>query len=124
MTISETDKQVCVAIVDDDVDSGELMQEFLESRGMPSERFLDAEALLDALPLRFTAILLDINLPNMLGSECGFQLRQLGYVAPIIAISGNMEQWNMGDLENLGFTCVLTKPRNLNSLINLLHEAI
>ena len=122
MTISETNKQVCVAIVDDDEDSGLLMQEFLESRGMSSERFLDAEALLDAVPLRFTAILLDINLPKMLGSECGFRLRKLGYVAPLIAISGNMERWNLDELVALGFTCAWTKPLNLNSLIYLLQE--
>ncbi len=124
MTILEANKQFCVAIVDDDDDSGSLMQEFLESRGMVSERFLDAESLLDALPLCFTGILLDLNLPNMPGSECGFKLRRLGYVAPIIAISGNMERWDLDELMHLGFTRALAKPLNLNSLIHLLQEEL
>lgn len=53
----------------------------------------------------FDSIILDIQLPGMWGSEYGYTLRQIGYKDPIIAISGNLENWDKDDLTDPGFTC-------------------
>jgi FixJ family two-component response regulator len=113
-----------VAIVDDDVESTLILRDFLESKELAAECFADAEALLDARPRRFEAILLDINLPGIWGSECSYQLRTNGYGGPIIAISGNIEFWSADDLRDLGFTCALGKPLNPPQLIALLQQHI
>jgi DNA-binding response OmpR family regulator len=124
VSAAEDKTKARVAIVDDDEESTLILQEFLESRGLSAERFLAAEALLAATPCRFAAILLDINLPGMWGSECGFELRRRGYSGPIIAISGNIEIWDPGDLRDLGFTCALGKPVEPRQLLGLLRTHI
>src|SRR3989339_406430 len=110
MSTAGNESRACVAIVDDDEESTLILQEFLESKGLAAERFLNAEALLGAIPCRFAAMLLDIHLPGIWGTECGYELRRRGYSGPIIAISGNIESWDQGDLQDLGFTCSLGKP--------------
>lgn len=124
MSAAEEEIRAGVAIVDDDEESASLLQEFLEGKGFSVVWFAEAEPLLVAKPHRFAAMLLDINLPGMWGSECGFHLRCGGYTGPIIAISGNIELWEKGDLQDLGFTCALGKPVNLKQLINLLRKHI
>lgn len=113
-----------VAIVDDDVESTLILRDFLEGKELTGECFHDAEALLDAKPSRFDAILLDINLPGISGTECCSRLRANGYGAPIIAISGKIELWNSDDLKRLGFTCALGKPLNPPQLVGLLKQHI
>lgn len=122
VSIAESENWGCVAIVDDDEDSTLVLQEFLETKGLSAERFSMAEALLDADPNRFTAILLDLNLPGMWGSECGFELRRRGYIGPIIAISGNIEIWDSGDIHYLGFTDKMSKPIQPKELIEVLRK--
>jgi len=114
----------CVAIVDDDEESALILQEFLESKGLSAEKFVEAEALLAEAFHRFAAILLDINLPGMWGSECAYELRRRRYSGPIIAISGNIERWDQGDLQDLGFTCALGKPLEPKRLLDLLRKTI
>lgn len=114
------EKRRHVAIVDDDEACILILKEFLESKGMTVEGFSTAEALLAISPHRFSAVLLDINLPGIWGSECGFLLRCCGYQGTIIAISGNVELWSRDDLHDLGFTYALGKPIKPNELISIL----
>jgi CheY-like chemotaxis protein len=115
---------ILIAIVDDDVDSILSLRDYLENEKMSTECFADAEALLGAHPCRFDAILLDINLPGIYGSECSYRLRCIEYKGPIIAISGSIELWDTDDLKELGFTCILSKPLNPIQLITLLRKHI
>jgi DNA-binding response OmpR family regulator len=106
-----------IAIVDDDLDCATIVSEFLEMENLQTQIFSSAEAILDSGPEQFQAILLDIRLPGMWGSECGFQLRKKGYHGPIIAISGNIDYWDKEDLDDLGFTDYLSKPLDPKKLL-------
>ena len=124
MSVSGVTNRAFVAIVDDDEETAQILQEFLEHKGVAIEWFPDAEAILKSNPARFSAILLDICLPGMWGSECGFELRQHGYTGPIIAISGTIERWDQADLQDLGFTHVMGKHLKSAELVALLKEYI
>jgi FixJ family two-component response regulator len=113
-----------IAIVDDDLDCATIVAEFLEMENLRTQIYSSAEAILDAGPQQYQAILLDIRLPGMWGSECGFQLRKKGYRGPIIAISGNINYWDKDDLNDLGFTDALSKPFDPQQLLVCVMSAI
>jgi DNA-binding response OmpR family regulator len=99
-----------IALVDDDSNLTHLLSGYLAGRGMKVAAFARAEDLLSANPGSFDAVILDICLPGMWGSECVYRLRNTGYKGPVIAITGYMDQWDEEDLSDLGFDRVLPKP--------------
>ena len=111
-----------IALVDDDEETTALLKEFLESQGVKVECFRSAEKMLSAAPARFGAIVLDIHLPGMWGSECGAELRGFGYKGPLIAITGNIEDWDPDDLRDLGFDHTLPKPFDPHSLVECVRK--
>ena len=113
-----------VAIVDDDDETTGILAEFLERRELRTRTFDSAEGIRDCRPQQFDAIILDINLPGMWGTECSYRLRRNGYEGPIIAITGNLEGWDEDDLYDLGFTCVLGKPFDPKELAACVKEHI
>ncbi len=84
-------RRLCVALVDDEEETSSVLAEFLERKEWRTEIFIVAEDLLNSKPNRFHAVILDIHLPGMWGTECAFRLRNGGYKNPIIAITGNIE---------------------------------
>ena len=71
-------------------------------------------------------ILLDINLPGMNGFEVLKNLRQSPATAniPILAISANAMKQDIEKGFNAGFDDYITKPININALMNSVSEAI
>ncbi len=110
----------CVAVVDDDEDSALILQEFLTKRGVGAECFTAAENLITAEVERFDAVILDLHLPGMWGSQCSYELRRRGYDGLIIGLTGNLEHWDPEDLADLGFTCALGKPLDTRKLLECL----
>ncbi|MBN1809157.1 MAG: response regulator transcription factor [Planctomycetes bacterium] len=99
-----------VAIVDDDEHLARLLSEYLVARGAESSSFRSAEDLLAADVRNFQAVVLDIHLPGIWGSECIFKLRNQGYSGLAIAITGHVDKWDREDLKDLGFDGFFAKP--------------
>lgn len=74
----------------------------------------------------FDLILLDIFMPKMDGMECARQIRQLSDNSnsgiPLIAISGNANNYTLEDFKAVGFNDYLPKPLNYDSLVEMVNN--
>lgn len=74
----------------------------------------------------FDVILMDINMPQMDGMECARQIRALEdaqkAAIPIIAITGNAQNYSMEDFKAAGINEYLPKPINFDSLIEMVRK--
>jgi len=76
----------------------------------------------------FDLILMDINLPGVNGMELTREIRALKdnkkSKVPIIAISGNYNNYSKEDFEKAGINDHLIKPLNYDALINTVKKYI
>lgn len=68
----------------------------------------------------FDLVLLDINMPVMDGMECARQIRKLDKNSniPLIAITGNANNYTMEDFEKVGINAFIPKPLNYDQLVD------
>ena len=70
----------------------------------------------------FDIILMDINMPQMDGMECAQKIRALDDAnkaqIPIVAITGNAQNYSMDDFKNVGINEYLQKPLNFDNLVD------
>jgi two-component system cell cycle response regulator DivK len=70
----------------------------------------------------FDIILMDINMPQMDGMECAQKIRALDNAnkaqIPIVAITGNAQNYSMDDFKNVGINEYLQKPLNFDNLVD------
>ena len=69
----------------------------------------------------FDLILMDLNMPILNGVECTKQIRALAdpikSKLPIIAISGNINNYTMDDFHKMGFNEFIQKPLDFDVLL-------
>ncbi len=69
----------------------------------------------------FDIILMDINMPQMDGMECAQKIRALDDAnkaqIPIVAITGNAQNYTLEDFNNVGINDYLQKPLNFDILV-------
>ncbi len=74
----------------------------------------------------YDVILMDINMPQMDGMECARQIRALAdpqkSQIPIIAITGNAQNYSMEDFKAAGINEYLPKPIDFDGLVTLLKQ--
>ena len=113
-------------VVDDDLESQELYVEILQWAGFDVATAGDGDSALEkAVTLEPEAILLDILLPKRDGIAVLQELRQVPQTAsvPIIALTGVADAADRARIVG-GFTDVLEKPCDPNSLITVLRRAL
>lgn len=74
----------------------------------------------------YDLILLDIHMPVMDGMECARKVRQLpkdknGQI-PIIAITGNANNYSLEEFKQVGINEYIPKPLNYDSLVELVNS--
>ncbi len=72
----------------------------------------------------FDLILLDMQMPNLNGYETARQLRQLGYVGPIIALTADAMQGDMNKCLEAGCNDYLSKPIDKFAMLQKISEMI
>ena len=115
-----------VLVVDDDLESQELYVEILQWAGFDVATAGDGDSALEkAVTLEPEAIVLDILLPKRDGIAVLQELRQVPQTAsvPIIALTGVADAADRARIVG-GFTEVLEKPCDPNSLITVLRRAL
>ncbi|HTA91848.1 MAG TPA: response regulator [Polyangiaceae bacterium] len=109
-----------VLIVDDHVDSAELIAEVLSAQGHETCVAHDAAAAeRAALAFQPQVAILDIGLPGVTGYELLRQLRSHAELAEcrFIALTGHTEQADRGRSRDAGFETHLTKPFDLRAVL-------
>ncbi len=75
----------------------------------------------------YDLILLDIHMPVMDGMECATRIRNLSSDSkniPIIAITGNANNYGMKDFESVGINDFIPKPLNYDNLVEMVRKYI
>jgi len=70
-------------------------------------------------------VLLDIHMPVMDGMECARQIRSLAgdnKDIPIVAITGNANNYTMEDFEEVGINAFIPKPLNYDSVVEMVKK--
>ncbi|MEP1956027.1 MAG: response regulator [Algoriphagus sp.] len=69
----------------------------------------------------FDLILMDLNMPKLDGASCTKMIREMEDPVksklPIIAISGNMNNYTMDEFRKMGFDDFIQKPLNYDKLL-------
>ena len=64
-------------------------------------------------------VLMDIHMPVMDGMECTRQIRATNNEIPIVAITGNANNYSMDDFKNAGINDFLPKPLNYDHMLEM-----
>ena len=115
-----------ILVVDDEVSFRYFLLNALELAGYSVTAVASGEeALLRARCYDFDAIITDMVMPNMQGSELITRLRSSGFQTPIIAITGLPEgEACLADAESFHVDCVLHKPFSLSDICSVVERLI
>jgi DNA-binding response OmpR family regulator len=114
-----------VLVVEDDPGLRRLIALTLSEAGFDCVVAHDAEeGLRRASGTDVGAAVLDLNLPGMSGAELAWRLTQLVPDAHLIAVSGYLENWDAGDLSDLGISKLIPKPCDMDELVSVLEEVL
>ena len=72
----------------------------------------------------YDLILLDIHMPKMDGMECAAEIRKTNSDIPIIAITGNANNYSMEDFNQAGIDDFLPKPLNYDQMLEMVNKYI
>lgn len=114
-----------ILFVDDDEDTRALIQRALELQGFEVVLVANAFEALDVIRVkRFDAYLLDNWLPEMSGVELCLKLRENDSNTPIVFLSGAGRYIDKVEALSAGANSYLTKPIDLDELLNCLKEVL
>ena len=129
-------EQLRIAVVDDDPDDRELVQEALESTGRPSvlEFFEDGQQLLDRLKELAEGggsdtgfpdlILLDLNMPRVDGRTALARIKEdarLRHI-PVVVLTTSRSEEDIKDCYELGANSFMTKPTRFEELLSAMEK--
>jgi CheY-like chemotaxis protein len=112
-----------ILIVDDNVDSGEMLAELVKTWGHTTRHVLDGAAALEAIARETPdVVVLDIGLPGMDGFEVAERIRALpqGNDVRIVALSGYGRPEDRQKSAAAGFNEHLVKPVDMDKLVRAL----
>jgi len=113
-----------ISIVDDDSFVREATKSLLRSLGYGAMTFASAEEFLQSNQVNDTSCLItDMQMPGLSGIELQSLLIARGYRTPMIFITASVEEKTRARALKGGAIAFLTKPLNVDHLIEYLHTA-
>ncbi|HWC16916.1 MAG TPA: response regulator [Terriglobales bacterium] len=114
-----------VFIVDDDADVRESLQELLESVGLRSQPFRNAQEFL-SIPLRESpsCLILDVRLPDMSGLDLQHELKKQRITIPIIFLTAHADVPMSVKAMKSGAVEFLTKPFRQQDLLDAVQRSL
>jgi len=110
-----------ILLIDDDPDVAESLAEFLELEGHAVEIALTGHAGIEAAARgHHDQIIIDVGLPDLTGVECSRSIRDVHPEARILLVSGHSAAHLDGSGIDTGTIEVLTKPFDLDNLLERL----
>ncbi len=114
-----------ILIVDDDPDISEALKDLLEFEGYPVQAVESgAEAIADAKEHRYSAVVLDLGLPDLDGLSVLKTLVELDPKLPVIILTANTTGEKKAEAFRLGAFAYLTKPYDQDELKAALRQAV
>ena len=72
----------------------------------------------------YDLVLLDIHMPIKDGMECAKEIRSNNKTMPIIAITGNANNYTMDDFKKVGINDYLPKPLNYDQMVEMVKKYV
>jgi PAS domain S-box-containing protein len=117
--------QARILVVDDGPENRELVALVLNECGLVVEQAENGQiGLQRALAEKFDAVLMDIQMPVMDGDTATRKMRAQGLTLPIFALTANAMKGYEDDLKAAGFTGHLTKPIDIDKLVEVLANTL
>jgi len=116
-----------ILVVDDEAAITAIAQRVLANAGYSPEIFNsspDAWASFMTAPGRFDLLLIDLQMPGLSGAEFAGRVRRATATLPIIVMSGNTAEFSPEDLQRLGGIGVLSKPFDIEALLERVATAL
>jgi CheY-like chemotaxis protein len=112
-----------VLLVEDNPANRQVGLALLQAVGLAVDMAEDgAQAVERAQAGRYALVLMDVQMPVMDGYTATRHLRDRGYTAPVLALTANAMKGFEREIEAAGFTSYLTKPVNIDALLQTLSE--
>lgn len=83
-----------------------------------------AEVLEELKNTQCDLVLMDIHMPVMDGMECAREIRSSNNEIPIIAITGNTNNYSMDDFKAAGINDFLPKPLNYDHMLEIVKKYV
>jgi FixJ family two-component response regulator len=117
----DRDNASIVAVVDDDVDVGDVLGGLLETMGYQVETYRSGMDFLSAEPFdRLACLVVDQNMPMMTGLEMIESLTERGINIPALLITGIHDVEVERKAASLGVMTVLEKPMSHHELLRFI----
>ena len=114
-----------ILLVDDGDANRKLIQLLLQRNGLLVETAVNGQIAVDkATTSKYDVILMDMQMPVMDGYTATRKLREHGLEIPIVALTANAMRGDEVECREAGCTGFLTKPVDLDGLINYLAELL
>lgn len=116
-----------VLLVEDNIINLEMTKEILENFGLKTDTASSGMLAIDKVKNNtYDVILMDIQMPNMDGYETTANIRKIkgAEILPIIALSADVVDGVIKKIKGAGMNDYLTKPLNIDSLVNVLKNYI
>ena len=114
-----------VLVVDDGPENRDLVRLVLQECGLIVEQAENGLiGLQKALEGKFDVVLMDIQMPVMDGDTATRKMREQGLKLPVIALTANAMKGFESELRAGGFTGYLTKPIDIDKLLELLAQTL
>ena len=114
-----------VLVVDDGPENRDLVRLVLQECGLIVEQAENGLiGLQKALEDKFDVVLMDIQMPVMDGDTATRKMREQGLKLPVIALTANAMKGFESELRAGGFTGYLTKPIDIDKLLELLAQTL
>jgi hypothetical protein len=98
-------------------------RKILSAQNFDIETVKNGEEVLNTLANEdFDLVLMDIYMPKMDGMECARTIRQQQKKMPIIAITGNADNYSMEDFQAAGINDYLPKPLNYDHMLEMVKK--
>lgn len=116
-----------IMIIEDDIDTQELLAAFFRQQGFKTECFDNAEDALtkfDLAEVKHDVIISDLKLPDMSGTEFTAKIKEMGYDVPIIITTSNRSVETAVNAIHVGAYDFVVKPIHMPQLLISVQRAL
>ena len=114
-------------LVDDVPTNRKFLRKLLEQRGHACEEaengLIALNMVRDAIntetSVLYDAVFMDYVMPTMNGPDATLAIRELGYIGPIIGVTGNSHDDDQAYFMNAGLSDIIIKPLRMNKLAEI-----
>ena len=118
-------KHIDILIIDDEKKFAAMLAKRIELRGCNSEVCHDGRTALEWIKIHgdsVTLILLDLQLPDLYGTQVLTGIKKINPAIPVIILTGHGTQQDRQTCEQLGAYMFIHKPLDIDKLMALLEQ--